>query len=69
MADLLEFSDEIEPGLLHFINGVLETHTDAFSRPCQGDIQIKVSSSGSLEIVPENPILCAYRGDMDFLSV
>jgi beta-lactamase superfamily II metal-dependent hydrolase len=67
MADILEFSDKIEPELLHFINGVLATDTDALSRPCQGDIQIKISASGSMDIVPENPIHCAHRGDLDFL--
>ncbi len=68
VADVLEFSDAIEPGLLRFINSVPDRNADAFSVPCQGDIQIKISGSGSLDIVPEYPALCSYRGDFDFLA-
>jgi hypothetical protein len=32
-------------------------------QPCQGDVSIRISDSGDLEVVPEHANACAFRGD------
>jgi beta-lactamase superfamily II metal-dependent hydrolase len=68
IADLLVFDSNIEAQLLRYLNSVVEDSMSGVIQPCQGDITLRIDTSGSLTITPEYDHPCPYRGGYDFLS-